>query len=183
MKGFNRVLVLVFIFVFSSQVASALDPVAPRAERKYGELMVKTPLPTDTCEIKMTKDKNRDAGVDYQQTFKPGETLKIPVGDYVLKVKLQDREWTSQITIQPTERTDVVVTGYGNLKVTSPSPSKDKVEVYGLDGKLVSSFNPSQVKTLPTGTYNVTIKMGGASITQSNVVIITNTTREISASY
>lgn len=161
----------------------ALDPVAPRAERKYGELAVQTPLPSDTCEIKMTKDKNRDAGIDYQQSFKPGETIKIPVGDYDLTVKLQDREWKTQITIHPTERTDVKVTGYGNLKVTTPNPSKDSVEVADLGGKVISTFHPSQVKTLPTGTYNVKVKMGGTSITQPNVVIITNTTREITASY
>jgi len=161
----------------------ALDPVAPRSERKYGELMVQTPLPSDVCEIKMVKDKNRDEGVEYQQSFKPGETIKVPVGDYALKVKLQDREWTSQVTVHPTERTDIKVTGYGNLKVNSPNPSGDTVEVATPDGKVVSSFHPNQVKTLPTGTYNVTVKMKGTSITQPDVVIITNTTREVSASF
>ncbi len=171
------------LLVYATANAWALDPVAPRAERKYGELAVQTPLASDECEIKMTKDKNRDAGIDYQQKFKPGETIKIPVGDYDLTVKLQDREWKTQVTIHPTERTDVKVTGYGNLKVTSPNPSKDTVEVATLDGKVISSFHPTQVKTLPNGTYNVTVKMGGASITQPNVVIITNTTREVSASF
>ncbi len=180
----NRKILYVFVFVMAAlQNVWALDPVAPRAERKYGQLMVQTPLPTDVCEIKMVKDKNRDAGIDYQQTFKPNETIKIPVGEYSLKVKLQEGEWTSQITIQPTERTDVKVTGYGNLKVTSPNPNKDMVDVATLDGKTISSFHPNQVKTLPNGTYNVTVKMGGASVTQPNVVIITNTTREVNASY
>lgn len=172
------------IFLFGlQQSAWALDPVAPRSERKYGQLMVQTPLPSDVCEIQMTTDKNRDAGLGYQQTFKPGETIKVPVGDYVLKVKLQDAEWTSQLTVYPTERTDVKVTGYGNLKVNSPNPSKDTVQVTSLEGKKISSFKSSQLKTLPTGTYNVTVKMGGSSITQPNVIIITNTTREVSASY
>lgn len=173
---------LAILFLLGVSNIWALDPVAPRAERKYGELMVQTPLPSDTCEIRMTKDKNRDAGIDYQQKFKPGETIKIPVGDYDLTVKLQDREWKTQVTIHPTERTDVKVTGYGNLKVNSPNPGKDTVEVATLDGKVISTFHPSQVKTLPNGTYNVTVKMGGVSITQPNVVIITNTTREVSAS-
>ncbi len=180
----QKILGIVSILIlYTLSSAWALDPVAPRAERKYGELAVQTPLSSDTCEIKMTKDKNRDAGIDYQQKFKPGETIKIPVGDYELTVQLQDREWKTQVTIHPTERTDVKVTGYGNLKVNSPSPSKDTVEVATLDGKVISSFHPSQVKTLPNGTYNVTVKMGGASIAQPNVVIITNTTREVSASY
>ena len=179
-KYFLFICVLSF---FASQNLWALDPVAPRAERKYGELTVQTPLASDVCSIKMTKDKNRDAGIDYQQSFKPGETIKIPVGDYELKVKLQDREWTTQVTIHPTERTDVKVTGYGNLKVNSPSPNKDTVEVATLDGKVISTFHPSQVKTLPNGTYNVTVKMSGTSITQPNVMIITNTTREVSAAF
>lgn len=180
----NKNILWFFVFILCGlQNVWALDPVAPRAERKYGELMVQTPLPSDVCSIKMTKDKNRDAGIDYQQTFKPNETIKIPVGDYLLTVKLQDREWTSQVTIQPTERTDVKVTGYGNLKVNSPNPNKDTVEVATLDGKVISTFHPSQVKTLPNGTYNVTVKFGGTSITQPDVMIITNTTREISASF
>ncbi len=179
----KKLFVFVTVFLFSLQSVWALDPVAPRSERKYGQLMVETPLSTDVCEIQMTQDKNRDAGSGYQQSFKPGETIKVPVGDYSLKVKLQDAEWTSQLTVYPTERTDVKVTGYGNLKVMSPNATKDSVEVSNLDGKVVSSFKASQVKTLPTGTYNVTVKMGGGSVTQPNVVIITNTTREVSASY
>lgn len=180
---FKYAFILAIGLILSYQSSWALDPVAPRAERKYGQLMVETPLPSDVCEIKMIRDKNRDAGIDYQQSFKPGETIKVPVGEYALKVKLQEGEWNSQVTVYPTERSDVKVTGYGNLKVTSPNPSKDSVEVAALDGKVISTFHPAELKTLPTGTYNVKVKMGGGTITQPNVVIITNTTREISASY
>lgn len=158
----------------------ALDPVAPRSERKYGQLMVKSPLPdSDICEVMSVKG----AAQGVKQSFKPGETIKVPVGDYFLKVRLQENEWTANITVYPTERTDIVVTGYGNLKVNSPKPGSDTVEVSTLDGKVVKSFHPTRVQTLPTGTYNVKVKMDGAEITQSNVVIVTNTTREVSASF
>ncbi|MBL7684681.1 MAG: hypothetical protein JNK65_01435 [Deltaproteobacteria bacterium] len=176
--------VYAFIFVFSllviSSLSFALDPVAPRSERKYGQLMVKTPLPElDVCEVVSTKD----SADKFQKTFKPGEAVKIPVGDYIVKVKLQGYEYQSNATIQPTERTDVVVTGYGNLKVNSPKPNSDMVEVRTKDGKLIKSFNPKGVQTLPTGTYDVKVKMKEGDVTQENVVIITNTTREVSASF
>jgi hypothetical protein len=164
-------------------VSLALDPVAPRAERKLGELLVKSPLPqSDVCEIASISKKGETFQEAVKQTFKPGEKIRIPVGDYFLKVKLQDAEWTSNITVQPTERTDVTVTGYGNLKVITPKPKSDTVEVYSLDGKMVKSFNPTEVKTLPTGIYNVKVKMNGTEVTENNVNIVTNTTREVSAS-
>jgi hypothetical protein len=113
---------LVFVLGFST-LALALDPVAPRAERKFGEILVESPLPeSDLCELTPTS-KGGEA-----QKFKPGETTKVPVGEYDLKVKLQDAEWKTHLTIHPTERADIKVTGYGNLKVTTPNPKSDKVE-------------------------------------------------------
>jgi len=162
--------------------AFALDPVAPRAERKLGELLVKSPLPeTDTCQVNFISKKGETFQEPVKESFKPGQKIRIPVGDYTIKCKLQDAEWSSNITVSPTERTDVTITGYGNLKVITPKPSADTVEVYTLDGKMVKSFNPTGVKTIPTGTYNVKVKMSGAEITENNVAIVTNTTREIAA--
>ncbi|MFO1518209.1 MAG: hypothetical protein U1F57_00870 [bacterium] len=179
MRKLGALFFLVFFTGFIP-LSFALDPVAPRSERKFGQLMVKSPLPdTDVCELTSAKDSKEP----FKQTFKPFENVKVPVGDYVLTVKLQDAEWKTNITIQPTERNDVVVTGYGNLKVKTPNPSKDTVEVYKSDGKLLKTFNPTKVMTIPTGTYNVKVKMNGAEITEPNVVIVTNTTREVSASF
>jgi len=171
-------LLSVAIFVSLPAFTLALDPVAPRSERKFGEVLVKSPLPeTDMVELIPT------AKGGEPHKFKPGETVKVPVGEYDVKVKLQDGEWTNHITVHPTERNDVVVTGYGNLKVNTPSPKSDKVEVTALDGKMIKTFNPTRVTTLPTGTYNVKVIMGPDQITQNNVVIVTNTTREVSASH
>jgi hypothetical protein len=154
--------------------AFALDPVAPRSERGTGHLMVESPMPqSDTCEISNMKG---------SQSCKIGTINKVPIGDYTIKVKLQENEWTSPITIKPTELTEVVVVGYGNLKVNTPNPTSDKIEVYSLDGKLVKAFSPSMTHTLPTGTYNVKIKVGKSEATMNNVTIITNTTRELDVS-
>jgi len=169
---------MVFVLGFST-LALALDPVAPRSERKFGEILVESPLPeSDTCELSPTSK-----GGGETQKFKAGETTKVPVGEYDLKVKLQDAEWKMHVTIHPTERADIKVTGYGNLKVTSPSPKSDKVEASSTDGKFSKSFAPNHVQTLPTGTYNVKVIMGSDQVTENNVVIVTNTTREVIASH
>lgn len=183
MKAVHRSILVAVVFYLSVPFALALDPVAPRAERKLGELLVKSPMPeTDTCQVNFISKKGETFQDPVKESFKPGQKIRVPVGDYALKCKLQEAEWSSNITVQPTERTDVTVTGYGNLKVVTPKPGSDTVEVYTQDGKLVKSFNPTGVKTLPTGNYNVKVKMSGAEITEKNVSIVTNTTREIAAS-
>ncbi|GEM_PF-1100161 len=172
-----KILFILWVMIFS-QITYALDPVAPLSERKQGSLSVKTPLPeTDVCEVIGSNSLQ-----PFQQKFKSGELIKLPVGNYIVKVALQDTEWERGITIEPTERTDIVVTGYGNLKVVTPHPSKDVVEVYTAEGKMLRSFHPTRTKTLPTGTYNIKVKMGEAEVTQRDVMIVSNTTREISTS-
>jgi hypothetical protein len=174
--------IILFVLAFSTMLGvrnlSALDPVAPKSERAFGFIKVESPLPdSDLCEVTRVDDKN-----SFKQSFKPAEMVKLPVGNYLLVVKLQNNEWTSSAKISPTEYTKMVVIGYGNLKVTTPNPSTDKVEVYTLDGKLIKSFSSSNPQTLPTGTYNVKIKIGASEVAENNVVILTNTTREIVAS-
>ena len=173
-----RKIIPLFIFLVVAANGTkifALDPVTPRSERAFGFIKVESPLPdSDSCEL---TGKNK-----FKQNFKPGEMIKVPIGEYDLEVKLQDGKWTSPVQIGPSEYTKVVVTGYGNLKVNSPNPESDKIEVYSQEGKLVEDFHPSKLKTLPTGTYNVKVKIGKASTTQNDVVIVTNTTRELDVS-
>jgi len=171
---------VVFLLALIAFPALALDPVAPKSERRYGQIAVHSPLPgSDTCQIVAKTG-------SFQQSFKPEETIKVPVGDYTVKVKLQDQDWSKNITVHPTERTDVFVTGYGNLKVSSPDPALDVVEVLDQSGKQVANFHPSTVKTLPVGNYSVIVKMKlsrrkNTQVRQDNVSIMTNATREIIA--
>ncbi len=177
----NYKILVVFLLAIVAFPALALDPVAPKSERRYGQIAVHTPLPSsDTCQIVAKSG-------SFQQSFKPEETVKVPVGDYTVKVKLQDQDWSKNITIHPTERTDVFVTGFGNLKVSSPDPTLDVVEVLDQSGKQVANFHPNMVKTLPVGNYSVIVKMKlsrrkNTQVRQDNVSIMTNATREIVAS-
>src|SRR4030095_8263548 len=94
----------------------ALDPVAPRAERKLGELLVKSPLPeTDTCQVNFISKKGETFQEPVKESFKPGQKIRIPVGDYALKCRLQEADCSSKISVNPTERTAVTITGYGHL--------------------------------------------------------------------
>ncbi len=178
MKKNKKFVFLFLFFLFLSPLSLfALDPVAPVAERKFGTLFVKSPMPeSDSCVVQSNTS-------DFSKTFKSGETIKLPVGEYSLKVKLQDAEWNSLASIQPTERTEIVVIGYGNLKVKSPNPSADRVEVYTPDARLVKSFSASKTQTLPTGEYTVKIKLGKSELIQSGVTLISNTTRELEVGY
>jgi len=156
---------LTFFFIAGiSPRAVALDPVAPKAERVFGFVEVVSPLPeSDLC----TLIDASGARID----FKPGQMLKVPIGQYLLKVKLQNDEWSKQISVTPTEFNYVAVPGYGNLKVKTPNPASDTVEVYSEDGALLRSFPASQTETIPMGTYQVKVKIGaGGAINHPNAV-------------
>jgi len=176
MRKRTAFLLPVIILAFTAPLL-ALDPVAPRDERAYGFLKVDTPLPlSDQCEISAVAPASGTT-----QNFKPGQRIKVPVGDYLLKVTLQDRVWKNNVSVRATELTAVILPGFGNLKVTSPKKT-DRVEVYSPKGQLVTSFPASQVKTLPAGRYQVKVIMGDLETPKIQVAIITNTTREVTAS-
>jgi len=182
-----------FLFLSTLGLSStfALDPVAPKSDRAFGYLKVDTPLPaSDRCEIQ------RISGIGYQLQFQPGEMIKVPVGEYQLNVQLQNGLWSSPISVSPTEFTAVIVPGYGNLKVNSPNPRLDMVEVFSHnDGRLVDRFPAANIKTLPIGNYDVMIKVGNryvmkdkvirqvSTASRSNVSIMPNTTRELTVSF
>jgi len=161
--------------------ASALDPVAPKSERAYGFLSVESPLHSDVIEASCVASCQAAAPIQ----FKNDEMVKVPVGDYLVRVKMQDKEWSQRAKVLPTELTALAVTGYGNLAVTAPNPATTMVEVYSADGKQVARFNASQMKTLPTGTYRVTIRLAPelglnpSEVTKTDVGIVTNETRRL----
>ena len=164
----------------------ALDPVAPKEERAFGFVSVESPLPTDTAHLTGVAP----AGLA-PVTFKPGDLMRVPVGEYTLKVKMQGHEWTSPLSVTPTELTAAVVSGYGNLRVSTPSPASDGVEVWTADIRMVASFPASEIKTLPIGTYNVKVKLAPdvmvrdkqkivtRDVLRANVQILPNETRRL----
>ena len=164
MKKLIWIFLGLFFCAAYSHVCIALDPVAPKAERAYGFVEVVSPLPeSDICEL------TGEAGEHF--TFKPGQMMKVPIGQYNLKVKLQNDEWSKTIQVTPTEFNYVAVPGYGNLKVKTPNPSGDTVEVYSESGSLLRSFPASQVETIPMGTYQIKVKLGsGVAVNSPNVV-------------
>lgn len=172
--------VLALLFISSSQIVFALDPVAPVSERAFGFLSVDSPLQSDVIQATPV---GTHAGVG-MITLKNDDIAKVPVGTYIVRVKMQDKQWTQTALVHPTELTAIAVIGYGNLKVAAPDPANTMVEVYALDGKQVSRFSASQVKTLPAGNYRVTIKLPTVSGTRvadatKDVSIITNETRRL----
>ena len=174
----TKIFSLLSLICISSQVW-ALDPLAPKSERAFGRIRVKTPLSTDICEIKGKANQTEGKYI----LIPCAEMTKVLVGDYDLRVKLQTTEWTKEISVLPTEFTEVNVIGYGNLKVSSSDPKMDSVEVLGSDGKKVRDFFTKDTITLPNGTYNLKIHVKDQVVPFENVVILSNTTRELSVSF
>lgn len=176
---------LSFLFLMNLSPAFALDPVAPKEERAFGFVSVETPLPTDVCELTGIAP----AGLP-PMTVRPGELIRVPVGQYNLRVKMQGYEWTNTISVTPTELTAAVVSGYGNLKVATPNPTVDQVEVSSSDGKALKTFRSSEIATLPIGVYRVKIRLGSGAVAsgqgnmmqdvvRTDVKILPNETRRL----
>ncbi|MBF0493243.1 MAG: T9SS type A sorting domain-containing protein [Deltaproteobacteria bacterium] len=170
---------LLLSLIFICSTSWALDPVAPKSERAFGRIRVKTPLPSDTCEIKGKASQTEGKFIP----IPCADMTKVLIGDYELRVKLQNTEWSKEVSILPTEFTEVNVVGFGNIKVSSPNPNLDSVEVLSLDGRKVREFFTKDTITLPTGTYNLKIKTNKQEVPLNDVVIFSNTTREVSVSF
>ena len=167
------------LLILSPPTILALDPVAPKSERAFGFLRVDTPLPlSDRCEIIGHGAMNQSMVLP----CRPGEQMKVPIGAYLLKVELQQEEWSTPILIHPTEYTKLAVTGYGNLKVRSPHPM-DSVEVFTEDGRLLERFPASQIRTLPVGVYKIKVYTSAMATIKPNVSIWPNATRELIVSF
>ncbi len=163
----------IFLFsLLSVGSALALDPVAPRSERAFGTLYVKTPNAGDVVTV------TDMAGVEKEQKVSPGEDVKVKVGDYRISVDIaDDYTYEQDVTIRPTERHEIIVPGYGNLRING---TKDKVSVYQVGtNDLVAEFNGGEVRTLPRGVYDIKIQVGKYTLEQNNISVVTNTLREI----
>lgn len=161
---------LVFLGLFlSSGLAWALDPVAPRAERRYGMVYVKSPNADDKIVLVSQRQ-----GVD-DQKIESLKDVQVPVGDYVVEVSMKpEYSYAQPVTVRPTERHEIIVPGYGNVKVNGKC---DKVKVLQ-NGKEIAKMKCGEVRTLPRGAYDLKIEIGKYTLDQS-VGVVTNTLRQI----
>ena len=172
MRRFLAYFTLISVSTLITGSVLALDPVAPRAFRKSGMIWVKTPNPaTDVVEITRLK-------TGTTRTIPSDKVEVVPVGKYQVNVKMQNYNYTQKVLVEPTERTDVEVPGYGNLQVNSKFPGEVVVYRQGT-GTKVATFATNEVKTLPRGRYDVKVLLGKAkgSVMDDDVWVVTNTTR------
>ncbi|HCU23905.1 MAG TPA: hypothetical protein DF383_02720 [Deltaproteobacteria bacterium] len=170
---FRIVFLAVCLLPFSAQ---ALDPIAPISERKFGIIYVKTPQPGSDMVTVIPVGGGKSMKVASEKE------VKVPVGNYEVTVQMQEYQYQNQVAVTGTERTEVIVPGYGNLKVTAPKDASIEVFKSGTQS-LVAKFPPSKLKVLPAGYYDVQISLGGSSVMSNDVWIVTNTTREVEASF
>lgn len=150
--------------------ALALDPVAPREFRSSGMIWVKTPNPTSD-KVTITRK-----STGFHQTIPSNKIEVVPVGKYQVDVQMGDYHYQQNVLVEPTERTDVEVPGYGNIKVVSPVPAKIHVYKSGT-GNLVAKFPSGEIRTLPKGHYDIKIKVGIHTVQKEDIWVVTNTTR------
>lgn len=173
MRQLFAILSVLTLLVSFTTYSFALDPVAPRSFRSKGILWVKTPNPSQDV-VSVTQLKTGKTW-----TVPSDKTQIVPVGKYDIKVQMQNYTYHQKVLVQPTERADVVVAGYGNIKVNSPF--QGEVMVYQNKSKNpTAKFPVNEIKTLPRGHYDVKIVFANKTqVMEPNVWIVTNTTRQL----
>lgn len=167
---------LIALLLFSPLTARALDPFTAAEYKDKGMIVVEAPLADNSVTI-------TNAATGASQTITPSSVNWVAPGSYNVTIKMQDYTFNQTAIVNATERTDVKATGYGALKVNTPSPT-DMVEVVPVGGaNPVAKFASAQAKVVPTGTYDVKIHVGSNTLTQNNIMIVTNTTRQIDVLY
>ena len=160
---------MVLFLLLISVPAMALDPVAPRSERRFGMIYVETPNSTD--KISITNQRTGEETKD----IKPLTDVKVQVGDYEVLVKISPKySYTQHVTVRPTERHEIIVPGFGNVRVNGAC----KEVIILKEGKEVTKIKCNEVRTLPRGPYDLKIKIGKYTLDQS-VTVVTNTLREV----
>lgn len=155
-----------------AQSSHEIDVQSTKEERRFSTIRVLSPKESDQVTLK-------DLTAGTERSIQSGQDVQVPVGKYQVNVTMEDGYTfdSGEIQTDPTERYDVIVGGYGNLKVAGAS---GKVDVYKSgEEKLVTSFPIDSVKTLPIGNYQVVITVDGKSSVQSKALIFTNTTSKI----
>ena len=170
MKNMMKMTMIVALLLLAT-TSYALDPYAPKENRSLGFLSVTTPLP-DSDKITATH-----AATGKQYSLKSGEVMHVPVGDYQIQVQLQNNSEQRKTQVLSTERSDVIIVGYGNVKVSATDDAK--VEIYRANGGAsVGQCKPNAVCTLPSGTYDVEVRGKNWKV-KDPVTVVTNTTREV----
>jgi hypothetical protein len=169
----NRFFFIVFLALLTlSPSVQALDPKAPVSERAFGVVYVKSPLPSSDIITLNGQGDNKEV-----VKMQPEVDARVKVGDYMVRVEMQDYSYEQEVSVRPTERHEIIVPGFGNLVVKG---AKGTVEVYAKKSKKPeSTFNTNYVKTLPSGVYDVKVKVGKYVLDQNDISVVTNTTREI----
>lgn len=168
MRKHTSILLLFLAFLLSSPTW-ALDPVAPRSERRFGMVYVKSPNADDKIVLVSQRPGEKDLKI------KALEDVQVPVGDYVVQVEMPpEYTYEQAVTVRPTERHEIIVPGYGNVRVNGKC---DQVKVLE-NGKEIAKIKCGQVRTLPRGSYELKILIGKYTLDQS-VGVVTNTLRQV----
>lgn len=166
----NRFFLVLTAFLFLiPQNAKALDPKAPREERATGMVYVETPNPDD----KIVLEPQREGQKEIKLSNKKDQL--VPVGDYLVKVEIKpEYHYEQALTVRPTERHEVIVPGFGNLRVNGECSEVTILK----DGKEIDKIKCGQIRTLTSGAYDLKIKVGKHTLDQP-VAIVTNTLRQV----
>jgi len=149
--------------------AQALDPVAPRSERKFGMIYIKTPNATDVIKLKSLKGKGKE------KKLSPVTDVKVRVGDYRVIVAIKGGYvYEQDVIVRATERHEVIVPGYGNVRVNGSCNGVTVLQ----GGEKKAEIKCGEIRTLPRGPYDIRIQIGKYTLNQS-VTVVTNTLREI----
>jgi len=163
---------LIFVSLFCLYLAfpaHALDPVADIAERKFGMIFIKTPNADDVITLTSLRDE------DKKQKVSPETDVKIRIGDYRVTVDIKGGYvYNQDVIVRGTERHEVIVPGYGNLRVNGRC---SEVTILQNDKK-VMVIKCNEIRTLPRGSYDLKIQVGKFTLDQ-NVMVVTNTLREL----
>lgn len=165
-----KISLILMIFVFNIPAAlHALDPKAPREERAFGTVYVETPNKEDKIILISQR------GDEKEQKIASGQDVNVKVGDYLVKVNMEpDHTYEQALTVRPTERHEVIVPGFGNLRVNG---NCREVEIYR-DGKKIDKIKCNKIRTLVSGAYDLKIKVGKHTLDQT-ISTVTNTLREV----
>lgn len=148
----------------------ALDPAAPRSERATGVVYVETPNQDD--EIILEDER----GLSKDQKISSLKDVKVRVGDYLVKVKIKpEYTYEQALTVRPTERHEVIVPGFGNLRVNGTCR---QVEILKEKEK-IAKIKCGKIRTLPNGTYDLKIELDKKNTLDQTVSVFTNTLREV----
>jgi len=169
----NRLfLFILFLLCAASWVHSAwaLDPVAPREERRTGVIYVKTPNEEDEILLQDQRGDLKD------KKIKSLQDEKIRVGDYLVLVKIKpEYTYEQAVTIRPTERHEIIVPGFGNVRVNGNC----KEVLISQEKKKIAKIKCGEVRTLPRGVYDLKIKLSKKYTLEETVAVVTNTLREL----